>query len=54
MFLKNNLKKFKETPESFRQMFGLVGLTVIIILSFMMLNVFFGADDKSAEGNKTG
>ncbi len=53
MFLENNLKKFKETPESFRQMFGLVGLTVIIILSFMMLNVFFGADDKSAEGSKT-
>ena len=54
MFLENNLKKFKETPESFRQMFGLAGLTVTIIISFMILNVFFGVGDKSAEGNKTG
>ena len=42
----------KENPESIRQMFGLVGLTVIIILSFMILNVFFGAGDKTAEGSK--
>jgi len=54
MFLENNLKKFKETPEGFRKMLGLAGLTVIIILSFMILNVFFGAGDKSAEDRKTG
>ena len=53
MFLENNLKKLKETPEGFRQMLGIVGLTVIIILSFMILNVFFGASDKSTEGSKT-
>ena len=53
MFFENNLKKLKETPESFRQMFGLAGLTVIIIFSFMILNIFFGAGDKSVEGSKT-
>ena len=54
MFLENNLKKFKEIPESFKQMFGLFGLTVIIIISFMILNVFFGVSDKSKEGKKVG
>ena len=53
MLLENNLKKFKEAPEEFKQMFGLVGLTIIIILSFMILNIFFGASDKSTEGSKT-
>jgi len=54
MFFENNLKKLKETPEGLRQVFGLVGLTVIIILSFMILNIFYGVGDKSAEGSKTG
>ena len=54
MLLENSLKKFKETSEEFKKMFGLIGLTIIIILSFMFLNIFFGASDKSAEGDKTG
>jgi len=44
----------KENPEGPRQIFGLVGLTVIIIFSFMILNVFFGAVDKSTEDKKAG
>ena len=54
MLLENYLIKFKETSQEFKQVFGLIGLTVIIILSFMILNVFFGAVDKSAEGKKDG
>ena len=53
MLLENNLKKIKEASEEFKQMLGLFGLTVIIILSFMILNIFFGVSDKSAEGSKT-
>ena len=54
MLLENSLKKFKETSEELKQMFGLVGLTIIIIFSFMILNIFFGVSDKSAKDNKTG
>jgi len=54
MLLENYLIKFKETSREFKQVFGLIGLTVIIILSFMILNVFFGAVDKSTEGKKAG
>ena len=54
MLLENYLIKFKETSQEFKQVFGLIGLTVIIILSFMILNVFFGAGDKSTEGNQAG
>ena len=46
MLLENSLKKFKETSEEFKKMFGLIGLTIIIIFSFMILNIFFGATDK--------
>ena len=53
MLLENNLKKYKESPEEFKQIVGLVGLTIIIILTFMILNIFFGASDKSTEGSKT-
>ena len=54
MLLENNLKKYKESPEEFKQIVGLVGLTIIIILTFMILNIFFGVSDKSAKDNKTG
>ena len=54
MLLENSLKKFKETFEEFKQMFGLIGLTIIIILSFMILNIFFGVSDKSAKDSKAG
>ena len=54
MLLENNLKKYKESPEEFKQVVGLVGLTIIIILIFMILNIFFGVSDKSAKDSKAG
>ena len=54
MLLENNLKKYKESPEEFKQMVGLVGLTIIIILTFIILNIFFGVSDKSAKDSKAG
>ena len=54
MLLENYLVKFKETSQEFKEVFGLIGLTVMIIFSFMILNVFFGAGDKSTEGNQAG
>ena len=41
MLLENNLKKYKETPEGIKQMVGLVGLTTLIIFTFILLNIFF-------------
>ena len=41
MLLENNLKKYKEAPEAIKQMVGLVGLTTLIIFTFIFLNVFF-------------
>ena len=54
MLLENNLKKYKESPEEFKQVVGLVGLTIIIILTFIILNIFFGVSDKSAKDSKAG
>ena len=54
MLLENNLKKYKESPEEFKQIVGLVGLTIIIIVTFMILNIFFGVSDKSAKDSKAG
>jgi len=56
MLLENNLKKYKEAPEAIKQMVGLVGLTTLIIFTFIFLNVFFGEikeSDKTAENVKT-
>jgi len=56
MLLENNLKKYKEAPEAIKQMVGLVGLTTLIIFTFIILNVFFGEikeSDKTAESVKT-
>ena len=41
MLLENNLKKYKEVPEAIKQMVGLVGLTALIIFTFIILNIFF-------------
>jgi len=52
MLLENNLKKYKEAPEAFKQMVGLVGLTTLIIFTFIILNIFFleiKESDKTAE-----
>jgi len=56
MLFKNNLKKYKEAPEAIKQMVGLVGLTTLIIFTFIFLNIFFGEikeSDKTAEIVKT-
>ena len=56
MLLENNLKKYKEAPEAIKQMVGLVGLTTLIIFTFIILNIFFGEvkeSDKAAESVKT-
>ena len=53
MSLENNLKKYKETPEGFKKIVGLAGLTVTIIISFIILNIFFEASDKTVERVKT-
>ena len=52
MLLENNLKKYKETPEGFKKIVGLVGLTAAIIFTFIILNIFFGGRDKTAESDK--
>ena len=41
MLLENSLKKYKETPEAIKQIVGLVGLTTLIIFTFIFLNIFF-------------
>ena len=57
MLLENNLKKYKEAPEGIKQIVGLVGLTAIIIFTFIILNIFFGEikkeSDKTTEVVKT-
>ena len=57
MLLENNLKKYKEAPEAIKQMVGLVGLTTLIIFTFIFLNIFFGEikkdSDKTAESVNT-
>jgi len=56
MLLENNLKKYKEAPEAIKQMVGLVGLTTLIIFTFIILNIFFGEikeNVKTVETNKT-
>jgi hypothetical protein len=55
MLLENNLKKYKEAPEAIKKMVGLVGLTTLIIFTFIFLNIFFGeikVSDKTAESDK--
>ena len=55
MFLGINLKKYKETPEGFQNIIGLVGLTATIIFIFSILNIFtFGEREKIAESDKSG
>ena len=40
------LNKIRELPESARQFVGLFSITVIVILSFVILNIFFGQGDE--------
>jgi hypothetical protein len=53
MLLENTLKKYKETPESIKQIVGLVGLTATIIFTFMILNIFIVERDHVVENVKT-
>jgi len=56
MLLENNLKKYKEAPEVIKQMVGLVGLTTLIIFTFIILNIFFleiKESEKTAESVNT-
>jgi hypothetical protein len=53
MLLENNLKKYKEAPESIKQIVGLAGLTAMIIFTFIILNIFFGEIKDITETNKT-
>ena len=56
MLLENNLKKYKEAPEAIKQMVGLVGLTTLIIFTFMFLNIFIveiKESEKTAESVNT-
>ena len=53
MLLENSLKKYKETSEDIKQMVGLVGLTVTIIFTFMILNIFIDEGDKVVDNVKT-
>ena len=53
MLLENTLKKYKETPESIKQIVGLVGLTATIIFTFMILNIFIVEKDQVVENVKT-
>ena len=40
------LNKLRELPEPVRQFGGLVALTIIVILSFAILNIFWGGGDE--------
>ena len=53
MLLENTLKKYKETPESIKQIVGLVALTATIIFTFMILNIFIVERDQIVESVKT-
>jgi len=53
MLLENNLKKYKETPEGFKKIVGLVGLTAAIIITFIILDIFFGGSEKTVVSDKT-
>jgi hypothetical protein len=53
MLLEINSKKYKETPEGFKKIVGLVGLTAVIIITFFILDIFFGGSDKTVVSDKT-
>ena len=45
--IKNNyINKLKDLPETVKQFSGLLTLTVIIILSFGILNIYWGGGDE--------
>jgi len=46
MLQENYLNKLKELPAYVKQLGGLVAITIIVILSFAILNVFFGQGEE--------
>ena len=52
MLLEINSKKYKETPEGFKKIVGLVGLTAAIIITFIILDIFFGGSEKTVVSDK--
>ena len=53
MLLENSLKKYKEIPEVIKEILGLVGLTVAIIFTFMIMNTFTDEREKVEENVKS-
>jgi hypothetical protein len=53
MLLENSLKKYKEIPEAIKEILGLVGLTVTIIFTFMIMNTFIDKSEKVEENVKS-
>ena len=53
MLLEINSKKYKKTPEGFKKIVGLVGLTAAIIITFIILDIFFGGSEKTVVSDKT-
>ena len=52
MLLNKYLNKIKDLPESVRQFCGLVTLTIFVILSFAILNIFWGGGEELIEKMK--
>ena len=53
MLLENSLKRYKEIPEAIKEILGLVGLTVTIIFTFMIMNTFIDESVKIEENVKS-
>tara|TARA_B100001173_G_C15903369_1_gene510879 strand:+ start:421 stop:966 length:546 start_codon:yes stop_codon:yes gene_type:complete len=51
MLIQNNLKKFKEIPEVFKGFLGLFSLIILIVLTFFILNIYFGPNNKVISTN---
>ena len=55
MSLESDITKHKETQEGYKNIAGLVSLTVAIIFVFSILNIFtFGERDKAKDSDKSG
>ena len=46
MLQENYLNKLKELPEYVRQLVGLATITIVVLLSFAILNAFFGQGEE--------
>ena len=46
MFIENYINKFKDLSQSLRQFIGLIIITLIVIVSFSILNGIFGQGDE--------